>query len=264
MILVIRFRYFLQVILPFFLCILSGCSDFAEQDESVLVIGTSGDNPPFEFYETSSGDGVKGFDIELMTLVAQKMNRKAQFREMEFHALIPALLTKRIDIIAAGLTKNEVRSKKVAFSDTYIDSTPVIILPHTSNVHEVRDLKSLKIAAQTGTTHEETIHKMKNDLSGKLLVVSMNKITEMIQELKIGRIDGLITSLNNATAILDKDASLKYIALSEYSESFSLALRKDEPLIAKINEIIRDLEKSGDLGGLKKKWFLTPHTSLPQ
>lgn len=245
----------------FLLCLLSfltlgGCEQPTQKtpvDE--LIVGTSGDNPPFEYYETGDTENLKGFDIELMKLIGKKLGKKVVFKDMDFNALIPALLAKRIDVIAAGMTKNEERAKKVLFSKVYLDSTPVIVLPRALNTRTISDLVSLRIAAQTGSTHEQTLKEIQQKLFGQMKMVSMNKVTEMLQELKVGRIDGLITMLNNAEAIIEKNAELRYLALNEHSEQFSLAMRHNDPHEKAINQAIDELEQTGVLKELQNQWF---------
>lgn len=235
---------------------LLGCEDKSKpSSEEVLVVGTSGDNPPFEYYETGDTQTLIGFDIDLMQLIGKKLGKKVVFKDMDFHSLIPALLAKRIDLIAAGMTKNEERAKKVQFSTVYLHSMPVIVLPRSLNVRTVNDLVSLRIAAQTGSTHEQTLKEIQQKLFGQMKVVSMNKVTEMLQELKVGRIDGLITMLNNAESIIEKNAELRYLALNESNEQFSLAMRREEPLKEAINTAIENLDKSGEIKELQTKWF---------
>ena len=90
--------------------------DFDGSD-GVLIVGTSAITEPFSFMGESQK--IIGFDIEIASLVAQKMNKKLEIVNMDFGAMIPALLSKKVDFIGACITISDERKKKVLFSDSY-------------------------------------------------------------------------------------------------------------------------------------------------
>ena len=82
-----------------------------------LRFGTSSVTEPFSFVDESQK--VVGMDIEIASLVAKKLNKKLEIVNMEFGSLIPALASKKVDMIGACITITEERSKKVLFSSPY-------------------------------------------------------------------------------------------------------------------------------------------------
>ena len=88
----------------------------ARGDDSALEplrIGCSPNYPPIIFTEHGA---VTGFEADLARLLASEMNRRPEFVEMDFEALIPALEEHRIDIIISGMSITEARSMRVAFT----------------------------------------------------------------------------------------------------------------------------------------------------
>lgn len=83
----------------------------------VLKLGTAAITEPFSFVDSSRN--IVGFDIELAKLVAQKLGMKLEIVNMDFGALIPALISGKVDMIAACITITEERAKKVLFSEPY-------------------------------------------------------------------------------------------------------------------------------------------------
>ena len=83
----------------------------------VLRFGTSAITEPFSFVDGSQK--VVGIDIEIASLVAKKLNKKLEIVNMEFGSMIPALVSKKVDMIGACITITEERSKKVLFSSPY-------------------------------------------------------------------------------------------------------------------------------------------------
>lgn len=79
----------------------------------------TGTTMPFTFVR----EGAQvGFDVELLSRFAEKMHRPICFENINFGGLIAALSSGKVDVISAGMTINEERSKNVAFSDVYFES----------------------------------------------------------------------------------------------------------------------------------------------
>lgn len=88
-----------------------------EGTAGVLKLGTAAITEPFSFVDGSRN--VVGFDIELAGYVARKLGKKLEVVNMDFGAMIPALISGKVDMIAACITITEERSKRVLFSEPY-------------------------------------------------------------------------------------------------------------------------------------------------
>ena len=80
---------------------------------NILRIGCALNYPPVIFKQNGQPSGL---EADLVRRLAEELNRKPVFVEMDFEKLIPALLDGRIDIIASGMSITEPRSVRVAFS----------------------------------------------------------------------------------------------------------------------------------------------------
>jgi polar amino acid transport system substrate-binding protein len=85
--------------------------------DGVLRFGTASVTEPFSFVDGSRQ--VVGIDIEIAARVAQKLNRRLEVVDMEFGAMIPALIAGKVDMIGACITITEERAQKVLFSAPY-------------------------------------------------------------------------------------------------------------------------------------------------
>ena len=88
-----------------------------ENSGGVLRLGTAAVTEPFSFVDGTQK--VVGFDIELARYVAQKRGMKLEIVNMEFGAMIPALISGKVDMIGACITVTEERAQKVLFSVPY-------------------------------------------------------------------------------------------------------------------------------------------------
>jgi polar amino acid transport system substrate-binding protein len=85
--------------------------------KGVLRLGTAAVTEPFSFIDGSQH--VVGFDIELASRVAQQLDMSLEVVNMDFGALLPALISGKVDMIAACITITDERAKKVLFSEPY-------------------------------------------------------------------------------------------------------------------------------------------------
>ena len=87
-----------------------------------LIMGTESTYPPFEYTDTKNGSEIVGFDIDMVRMLGQKAGFTIKVVSMGFDALIPAILSRQIDIAGAAITITEERAKKVGFTQPYYDS----------------------------------------------------------------------------------------------------------------------------------------------
>ena len=107
---------------------------------------------PFQ-YPDGSGK-VVGFDVDIMDLVAKKLNVTQTIVDTPFEGIKSGEVTKtgKCDISAAAMTITDERKKAILFSDGYFNATQALLLPPTSTVKSLADLKGKKLGAQSGTT----------------------------------------------------------------------------------------------------------------
>lgn len=85
--------------------------------KGVLKFGTAAVTEPFAFIDGSHK--VAGLDIELASIIAQKLDMRLEVVNMDFGAMIPALISSKVDMIGACITITDERAKKVLFSEPY-------------------------------------------------------------------------------------------------------------------------------------------------
>ena len=100
--------------------LLAGCG---EKDNSLKMI-TEATFPPYEFLR---GQEVVGIDVEISRTVAERLNRPFKVETVDFDSVIPAVISGKADLAAAGITVTEDRKKNVDFSIPYVKTGIVVI-----------------------------------------------------------------------------------------------------------------------------------------
>ena len=212
----------------FVLCFLSACSSAKKSD--ILRVGLSPDFPPFAFKVDNK---LEGSDIQMIVSIAQKIGKKIEFHEMDFNALIPSLLSGKIDVAISGISNTKERSEKVLFSKPYfIEKNCLLYNTKFRKFNTVHDIKENRVAATLGTTQQTVIEKYFPNCK------FYNNNFQIIEEIKIGRIDAWVVGETQCLEFVSKYPFLKFFMLPESyntESSFSIAMRKEDTQLA--NEI---------------------------
>lgn len=96
-----------------------------------LIVATNAYFPPFEYYEGSKFTGV---DMQIASLLAQKLGKTLYINDMEFDSVITSVKNGESDIGMAGMTVNEERLKTIDFTDKYYESAQVLVVREDDKV----------------------------------------------------------------------------------------------------------------------------------
>ncbi len=230
--------------------LLLGCEK-ASEDNNTIVIGTSADNDPYEFI---SDKQVVGFDIDMINEIGKKLGKKIQIKNMSFHGLIPGILTNDVDLIIAGVSATEERSKSVDFSISYTESCMSIMSAANFKITSIQDLKNKTIGAQIGSTWHQKAQNIAEEIEGvKVKALSNNLL--LVEELKINNIDAVILETTQVEKFISTNGNLNRFDLEDSKVPLAIAFPKNSKIKEDINQTILELQQNGYVEFLKKKWF---------
>jgi glutamine transport system substrate-binding protein len=237
------------------MAVAAGCgggSKDASKEQKVLKVGTEPTFAPFEFQEKDSKE-FAGFDMDLARALGKKMGMKVEIQNMGFDALIPALNSGNIDMVAAGMSITDERKKAVTFSDPYYTSGLTIVVTKDNNeIKSLKDLEGKKIAVQIGTTGADKAAKVPG-----AKVTSFNTNAEVFLELENKGVDAVIIDKPVAAYYMTKEGKDKDKMVGETmdAESYGFAFKKDSKLAADVNKALAELKKDGEYDKIYTKWF---------
>jgi len=126
--------------------------EIAQRGELRVACQTQG--PPFSFIDKNGKR--TGSSIELCELMAKEMGVKVTFLDFDWDGLIPALLSKKADILAADMTPTLKRAMRIGFSKPFMYTGSVVFVKSDSSIKSVADAKKagLRAAVLLGSTGE--------------------------------------------------------------------------------------------------------------
>ena len=220
------------------------------QDKGKVVVGMSADYAPYEFHyiDENGKDVIGGFDVDIANEIASKLGVELVIQEMDFDALVAALPAGKIDLVISGMNPTEERAKVVDFSEVYYNSQHGILV-RAEDVDKYKtfaDLEGAKVGAQLGSTQEQIA---KNEIPNADLQLLAN-VNNLILELKSGKVDAIVMEKPVAEMAVKSNPELAVGEPTYEEESGGNAVgvaKGNEELLAKVNEVIKELNETGKM-----------------
>ncbi|WP_416670834.1 transporter substrate-binding domain-containing protein [Egbenema bharatensis] len=242
----------LSAILSVAVAACAGGGGTADSGARRLVMATSADYPPYQFVDSSGGtQEIVGFDIEIAQHITGELGYELEIQNIDFNSLIPALQANRADFVMAGMTPTEERQQNVDFSQIYYEARNTIVSRQGSGLTTPESLAGKSVGVQLGSTQEQAAR----DLEG-LDIKPLNRINEMIQELKAGRIEAIIMEDTVAAGFLASNPDLEAHDIPNMGEAGSaIAFPRGSELREEFNPVLQEMIDSGMMDELVTKWF---------
>ena len=220
------------------------------QDKGKVVVGMSADYAPYEFHyiDENGKDVIGGFDVDIANEIASKLGVELVIQEMDFDALVTALPAGKVDLVISGMNPTEERAKVVDFSEVYYNSQHGILV-RAEDVDKYKtfaDLEGAKVGAQLGSTQEQIA---KNEIPNADLQLLAN-VNNLILELKSGKVDAIIMEKPVAQMAVKSNPELAVGEPTYEEDSGGNAVgvaKGNEELLAKVNEVIKELNETGKM-----------------
>jgi len=111
--------------------------EIAKRGQLRIAVQTQG--APFSFVDRN-GERT-GSSIDLCKMIAKEMGVKVKFLNYDWDGLIPALLSKKADMLAADMTPTLKRAMKIAFAEPYMYTGSVVFVKQNSPIKTLEDVK---------------------------------------------------------------------------------------------------------------------------
>jgi polar amino acid transport system substrate-binding protein len=253
-----------KIVLTTALAAIAATTGASAKEWKSAKIASEGAFPPFNFMDANKQ--LQGFDIDITKAVCEKAKIKCDFVVQDWDGMIPALLAKKYDAIAASMSITEERKKKVDFSDKYYNSPARFVTTKTNGFTDTtpEGLKGKTIGAQSSTVQAnflEDVYKPKG-VNIKLYATQDEAGADMLA----GRLDGLMADAPVLYEWLEKaggNACCQFVGpdykdVKYFGEGIGFAVRKDKDsadLKAQLNKALAEILKDGTYEKINKKYF---------
>jgi len=234
----------------------SSGSNLETVESGMLIMATSADFPPYEFWE---GGEIVGIDAEIAGAIAEKLGLELRIDDMDFNSIIATVVAGRADIGMAGMTVTDERLESVDFSVSYATGVQVIIVAEGSSITSVDDLfeegNNFTIGVQESTTGDLYSTWDLED-EGLATVQRYRRGTDAVQSLLVGRVDCVIIDNEPAKAFVAANPGLRILDTEFAVEDYAIAIRKgNTELLNAINDALNALIADGTVQRIVDKYI---------
>jgi polar amino acid transport system substrate-binding protein len=228
------------------------------QAQQTLKVGSTPTGIPFTFLDTQTNK-IQGVMVDLITAVGKEAGFEVQIEPMQFSALIGALTSNRIDVIAAAMYITEPRKQVIDFSDPIYTYGEGLFVPKTDTkeYRSLEDLKGMAVGAQVGTAYVEPLQK-----SGLFSEVKIyENIPDIMRDVNAGRLKAGFADLPIVAYNLQQGRFPEVRLVRGYKStivgSVGIGVRKsDQELLKKVNAGLAKVKDNGTLKQILAKWGL--------
>lgn len=218
---------------------------------AALTVATDATWPPFEYVDTDSKE-IMGFDIDVMTAIAEKADLDIEFVNVGWDPLLAGMAQGTYDMAISSITITEDRKKDMLFSDPYFAAGQIVVVRTDETAIKGPETLSGVAGAQIGTTGAFEIDKI-----AAATLKTYDDIGLAFQDLINGQIDAVVCdnplALDYVKANPDK---LKTVGEAFTDEYYGIAIAKrNADLVGSINAAIAELKAEGTFDELSDKWL---------
>jgi polar amino acid transport system substrate-binding protein len=209
--------------------------------------------PPFEDFDKSSPTGFKGFDVDLVTYIADGLNLDLIYKDSAFDPLQSglALNSGQCDIAASAMTITPDREQNLDFSDGYATVNQSLLVPTGSDIKSIDDLAGKKVGVQQGTTGKAYTEEHAPDAD----VVTFPSDAEMYQAIKAGQVDALLQDYP-VNYVHQQQGGFEIVQTYNTGEEYGLAIKKGNTgLVDDVNAQLQKMKQDGTLKQLTDKYL---------
>jgi len=214
------------------------------------------------------GDGkYVGYHVEICSHVLADVQKQlglakldVKYQPVTSQNRIPLVQNGTVDIECGSTTNNATRQKDVAFAvTTYVEEVRIAVKAN-SGITGIAQLANKNVATTTGTTSVQLLRKHERATGIDFKEVFGKDHADSFLLLESGRadafvMDGQILAGNIAKSKAPADFKIVGEVLSV--EPIAIMIRKDDPAFKKaVDDSIKGLMKSGDIGKMYDKWFV--------
>lgn len=248
--------------------VLSGCGMPGSAETTIpagsdkkIVVASHIAYPPFEF---SRGGEPRGFDIDLMNEIADRMDVEVEYRDVPFDNITQGLTVHHFDAAISAMTITAARKGQADFSDPYYAVSEALVVRSTSQIESADDLAAKTVGARLGVMEQPKVSEF-TDAAGVAETRTFRTPKEAFAALGDGTLDGVIHDLPaSQRAVDDAGGSLKLVEVIPTGEHYGIAFPKDSELVEPVNRALDEIKEDGTYEEIYERWIGRPPEEMPQ
>ena len=230
----------------------------------VLTVASDIPYPPFEDFDPEDGTKVIGFDADLITEIADRLDLTVEWIDTDFDTIFTQLATGVFDVVIAASTITPERALQVNFSEAYYKSQQAFTV-NTTLTPTLEDTDGLQsgdsVAVQTGTTGAAWATANLADMGVE--VREFTSVADAYNAVESGQVTGVISDEPSAVAEVANREGIAIVAVIDTNENYGIAVDPARTaLLEAIDQAFADMLEDGTYQEIYDTWFDAPAGSV--
>ncbi len=225
-----------------------------------ITIAIPTDFPPYGFVGTDLKP--QGLDIDMANYIAAKLGVAIELAPVTSANRIAYLQTKKAELVISTLGKNPEREKVIDFTAAYSPFFQAVFAAKALPIKSFADLSGKSIGVTRGAIEDQELTKLA-PAGADIKRFEDNNAT--VSAFVSGQTQLIATGASVAGNMMGKNPQLgtEYKLLLKDSPNFIGVAKGEDKLRLKVNEIIAEGKKNGDIDKMAMKWLGRPAGDLP-
>ncbi|WP_034299228.1 transporter substrate-binding domain-containing protein [Herbaspirillum sp. RV1423] len=217
------------------------------------------DYPPYGFVGADMKP--QGLDIDMANYVAGKLGvSTVELVPVNSANRVPYLLSKKVDVVISTLGKTPEREKVVDFTHAYSPFYQAVFAAKSTKITNWADLAGKTVSVTRGAMADTELEKV---MPKGTIVKRFDDHVGTLSAFMSGQVQVVATSVTEGAGMIEKNPQVEYKLLLKDSPNFMGVNKGEEALKNKLDQIILDARKNGDLEKLSRKWLNRSTGDLP-
>ncbi len=219
------------------------------------------DYPPYGFVGTDLKP--QGLDIDMANLIAAKLGVAVELIPVTSANRIPYLQTKKAELVISTLGKNAEREQVIDFTAAYSPFFQAVFGPKSVALKAFGELGGKTVAVTRGAMEDQELAKV---APGTTEVKRFEDNNATVAAFVSGQTQFIATGASVAGNMMARNPNLnaEFKLLLKDSPNFIGVGKGENALRSKVNEIIAEAKKSGEIDKMANRWLGRPAGDLPQ
>jgi polar amino acid transport system substrate-binding protein len=225
-----------------------------------ITIAIPTDFPPYGFVGTDLKP--QGLDIDMANYIAGKLGVAIELAPVTSANRIAYLQTRKADLVISTLGKNPEREKVIDFTAAYSPFFQAVFAPKSVSVKSFADLAGKSVAVTRGAIEDQELTRLApSGADIKRFEDNNGTVSAFVS----GQTQAIATGASVAGNMMARNPQLgtEYKLLLKDSPNFIGVGKGEDKLRLKVNEIIAEGRKNGDIDKMAVKWLGRPAGDLP-
>jgi polar amino acid transport system substrate-binding protein len=231
------------------------------QKSKLIKIAIPTDFPPYGFVGIDLQP--QGLDIDMANYIGNKLNAKVELLPVTSANRIAYLQTKKADLVISTLGKNPEREKVIDFTSAYSPFFQAVFASKTLNIKSFNDLAGKSVGVTRGAMEDQELTKV---APSSLDIKRFEDNNATVSAFVAGQTQLIATGASVAANMMQRNPQLgaEYKLLLKDSPNFIGVAKGEDALRLKVNAIIAEAKKSGDIEKMVQKWLGRAAGNLPE